>query len=138
MINNTNYNYRDDYKFHGTLTGKVSVSPYDFHKALIERLASYWQPSKEVINLFGLMYERLISAGIYMYNTLDVNTIVDNDYINNCIVVDEKEEFFGQLKEYFLKYNYCDCSIEFSKYGLGFIEAVDDEDNPTLFLVRKG
>lgn len=105
-------------------------------EALVDRVR-FWTRSIEVIELYRKMYENYVYNGLFDGIELDVNVIVDNDYVNYCDIIDEDREYFQEILEAYKKNGLGDCSTEFgSGYGYSFIEAVDDEDEPKTFLVR--
>ncbi len=96
---------------------------------LDSRLNHYWNPDEEVADLFHKMWKLNIDRGAFTGIEFDVKTIVDNDYINWCSVVREDDERFEELLK-----SYKD--NEYDVAEIGHIEAVDDEDEPTMFLIR--
>lgn len=101
---------------------------------LIERL-KVWTNDPETIALFEKMYESYIGGGCFDGCEFDPLVIVDNDWVNYCQVISAGDENFDAvLKEY--KENYGCRDISCGNTGYSFIEAVDNEDEPTAFLVR--
>lgn len=111
----------------------IEVDNDDIFNMLIERV-EYWTDDQDVIDLYAQMYERYVDGEIWHGGEFNVMTIVDNDYVNWCDVVCEGEENFKEIKKVFKKQGLGDCSCEIE--GVGYIEAVDDEDEPTMFLIR--
>lgn len=82
------------------------------------------------------MYEKYLEEGVFDNNTSSIEEIVDNDYVNWCSVVhcnDFSDEDATRLVE-LCKSGVRDISCE--GLGYSFIEAVDDEEEPTTFLMR--
>lgn len=98
---------------------------------LTERVRT-WK-SGEVAELFDKMYENYIDSGCFEGMEFDPMTIVDNDCVNYCQVIEEGDSEFEEIKKLYEEQGLGDISCD-SSYG--YIEAVNDEENPTLFLVR--
>lgn len=101
--------------------------------ALVDRVKQ-WTDDKEVINLYEKMYENYIDGGCFDGCEVDIMAIVDNDYINYCRTICEGEEEFDKLLKVYKENGYGDCSCETEICD--YIEAADDDENPTIFLVR--
>lgn len=105
---------------------------------LMDRLGT-WTNDKDVQNLFEKMYENYMEAGVFDENTSTVMEIVDNDYINYCKVVYAEDLSKKDLKKLVKLYKNGERDIScesFDGIGYSFIEAVDNEENPTKFLLR--
>lgn len=101
---------------------------------LIERLKT-WTDDPQTIALYEKMYESCIDNGCFNGGEFDVMHIVDNDYVNYCKVVKEGDENFDEVLKEYKENNGCgDISCGNTSYS--YIESVDDEDEPTAFLVR--
>lgn len=101
---------------------------------LIERL-KVWTDNREAIALYEKMYESYIDGGCFDGCEFDPMVIVDNDWVNYCKIISAGDEDFDSvLKEY--KENDGCGDISCGNTGYSFIESVDDEDDPTAFLVR--
>ena len=100
---------------------------------LIERV-KVWKESPEIVRLFEKMYENYIYGGVFDGGEFDVNVIVDNDCINYCSVIEKGDSDFQKIKKIYKKQGLGDCSCK--GVGYGFIEAVDDEEKPEMFLTR--
>lgn len=102
---------------------------------LMDRVA-YWTDDSFEQHLYENMYENFVYNGVFEDYELDPMKIVDNDYINYCRVVycDSEDEEWERLFDIYAEQGLGDCSCEcdFASY----IEAVDNEDNPTMFLIR--
>lgn len=72
----------------------VSIDNDVLLKMLIDRLL-FWTDDVVKIELFTKRYDRLLNDGVFNNRNFDVDLIVDNDYINNCIVIhkDGLEEY---------------------------------------------
>lgn len=95
----------------------VTIDEDKLLEMLIDRV-EYWTNDTDIIDLYRDYYEELINSGCFEGCTLDIMSIVDNDYINNLIVLN-KEDFEDYRVENF----------EDDK-----IEAFNEEKN--LYLVR--
>ena len=82
---------------------------------LLKERVDFWTDDIEVRQLFYKMYEKLIDEGCFENCEFDPMNIVDNDYINDCTVL---------------------TASELPENESHIVEAVDDEENPNLFLVR--
>lgn len=105
---------------------------------LMDRLET-WTNDKDVQNLFEKMYKNYIEEGVFDGNTSTVMEIVDNDYINYCEVVYAEDLSQKDLKKLVKLYKNGERDISFESFdsiGYSFIEAVDNEENPTKFLLR--
>ena len=90
--------------------------------------------SGEVAELFDKMYENYIDSGVFEGAEFDPMVIVDNDVVNYCHVIEEGDSDFEKIKNLYKENGgLCDISCE-SNYS--YIEAVNDDEDPTLFLVR--
>ena len=58
---------------------------------LLDRL-EFWTSDKSVINLYRDYYEGLVYSECFEGCTLDIISIVDNDYVNNLTTI-SKEDF---------------------------------------------
>lgn len=102
---------------------------------LIDRL-KVWTQDNETISLYRKMYDNYCDSGVFDGSELDVNNIVDNDYVNYCNTVEKSEKDFKKLLKLYKKGD-CDVSCEsFKDYTMSYIEAIDDDENPTCFLIR--
>lgn len=113
----------------------VKIDSEDLVDLLMDRLEKMWTQDENVLNLYRKMYEDYCDGGCWDGCEFDVMQIVDNDWVNNCKVIDESDiEFKGVLKIYKEK-GLGDCSCE-CDCGYSYIEQVDDEEEPKMFLVR--
>lgn len=114
------------------------VSNNEALNLLMNRLST-WTDDKDTLDLFEKMYESYLDSGVFDNNEYSVMEIVDNDYINYCNVVSaedlSKKDFKKLVKLY--KNGERDISCEdFDNIGSSYVEAVDDEENPSKFLLR--
>lgn len=58
---------------------------------LLDRL-EFWTSDESVINLYKDYYEGLVYGGCFEGCTLDIMSVVDNDYCNNLTTI-SKEDF---------------------------------------------
>ena len=100
---------------------------------LVNRLRC-WTDDNNVVELYEKMYTNEVEGGCFDGCKVDIMQIVDNDYVNYCSVVSEGDGEFDELLQIYKEQGCGDCSCESSYYQ--YIEAVDDEDEPTMFLVR--
>lgn len=103
---------------------------------LHDRLVERWTDDLTTVELFDKMYENYVDEGIFEGGEFDVAEIVDNDYINWCEVICKGEENFDEILK---AYNENEGNYDISEHRVGYsyIEAVDDEESPTAFLVRR-
>lgn len=100
---------------------------------LVERVR-YWTQDEDIISLYEKMYENYVYGGIFEGGEFDVMKIVDNDYVNWTRVIYNDEEDFEEILKIYKEQGFGDCSCETEIAD--FIESVDDEENPKMFLVR--
>lgn len=106
----------------------VKVEKDEVIDLLVNRVR-FWTDNKDVIELFRKMYENYVEAEVF--NELDVNLIVDNDYVNYCGVIEKGDEEFEKVQE-LAKQGYYDISCETDCYE--FIESYNEDYS--LILVR--
>lgn len=97
---------------------------------LCERV-NHWTDDEATRDLFYKMYENSINSGCFESCEFDPMVIVDNDYINYCQVVGADE-----CPEIVKLYKAGEYDISCEGLGYSYIEAVDNEEEPVLFLVR--
>lgn len=98
---------------------------------LMERV-NYWTEDKTTRELYKDMYANYIEGGCFDGMELDIDAIVDNDYINYCNVIEEGDEDFETIKEVYEAQGLGDCSCE--DCHANWIEAVNSDE--TAFLTR--
>ena len=69
----------------------VTIDEDTLLEMLLDRLR-YWTDDEDVINLYRDNYEGLVYSGCFEGFTLDIMSLVDNDYINNLTAI-SKEDF---------------------------------------------
>lgn len=100
---------------------------------LMNRLDT-WTREKKDVELYEKMYQSYIDGGVFDGGEFDPMVIVDNDWVNYCSVIEEGNADFKKLLKVYKEQGLGDCSCEIDGYS--YIEAVDDEDEPTAFLIR--
>lgn len=110
----------------------IEVDDDEIVDMLMNRLEEYWHPDKETYDLYEKMYQNYLDGGVFEGSKLNLAEIVDNDWVNYCDVISEGDDDFEKVVELYKDGNY-DISEE-TIYS--FVEAVNDEENPTLILVR--
>jgi hypothetical protein len=76
----------------------VKIDEADLLDMLVDRV-KYWTDDDEVIELYSKYYENMVYGGCFEGAEFDVMSIVDNDYVNWCTVVD-REEYEKDRTEY--------------------------------------
>lgn len=106
----------------------------DMALELLVNRVKVWTDDEQIINLYEKMYESYIDSGCFNGGEFNVMVIVDNDFVNYTRVVFKDEEEFDELLKVYNEQGLgdCSCECEFADY----IESVDNEDEPTMFLVR--
>ena len=103
---------------------------------LLQRVR-YWTDDEEEVGLFEKMYDDYLWNGVFSESEFDVMQIVDNDWINYTAIIRPDDNDFKKLLKIYKKQGLGDVSdTDFDEYKISFIESVDDETNPTMFLVR--
>ena len=69
----------------------VTINEDTLLEMLLDRL-EFWTSDESVINLYKDYYEGLVYSGCFEGCTLDIMSIVDNDYINYLATI-SKEDF---------------------------------------------
>ena len=105
----------------------VKVEKDDVIDLLVNRVR-FWTDNEDVVDLFKKMYERYIDEEAF--DNLDIDLIVDNDFINDCTIIEKGDEEFEKVQE-LAKEGYYDISCETS---YSFIEAYNEDYS--LILVR--
>jgi hypothetical protein len=116
----------------------VKMRTDDLYNLFYDRLQRWRNKDSKDFKLFMKYYERCIDDGIFENMELDIMQIVDNDVVNWCDIIESDDEDFAKLLELYKEQGLGDVSCEeFPNRGkIGFIEEVDDEDEPTAFLIR--
>ena len=111
----------------------VKVEDWQLLEMFLER-CNAWGTSKDNIDLFEKMYQNYIDGGCFDGAELNIMSIVDNDVVNYCSVIEKGEKDFKKLLKLHKK-GECDVSCEdFEEYRISYIEAVSDDE--TRILVR--
>lgn len=115
---------------------KVLMDKEDALGLLIDRV-KFWKKDDVEVDLFAKMYEDYLDNGIFENTEFNVKSIVDNDVINYCEVVSKGDDDFEKLVKAYQERGLGDVSdIDFDYYKISYIEAVDDDEDPTMFLIR--
>ena len=69
----------------------VTINENTLLEMLLDRL-EFWTSNTSVINLYRDYYEGLVYSGCFEGCTLDIMSVVDNDYINYLTTI-SKEDF---------------------------------------------
>lgn len=117
----------------------VKMSTNDLYNLFYDRLKVWRNEDSKDFKLFMKYYERCINDGIFEDMELDIMQIVDNDVINWCNVIESDDKDFSKLLELYKEQGLGDVSCEEfpSCDKIGFIEEVDNENEPTAFLIRE-
>lgn len=102
---------------------------------LMDRVA-FWTDDTEVKALYNKMYENMIDGGVFDHGDFDVNAIVDNDYINYTRVVSKGDDEYDELLKVYKDNDCCCGDVSCDTTICDYIEAVDNEEEPTMFLIR--
>lgn len=76
----------------------VQITGDEYLDLLINRL-TVWCNDPVIIALYEEMYQRYIYEGVFENNTETVMSIVDNDWINWCDVISDKEDEWNEIKK---------------------------------------
>ena len=68
----------------------VKIEETDLLDMLVDRVG-YWTDDDEVIELYSKYYDSMVYGGCFEDAELNINSIVDNDYVNWLTVVDREE-----------------------------------------------
>lgn len=99
---------------------------------LMERVQC-WNNNPQEVDLFRKMYKEALENEVFEGNSYSINDIVDNDCVNECSIIRVGDDFFEKIHELYKK-GERDISTEDCDYS--FIEATDNDENPSMFLVR--
>lgn len=69
----------------------IKINEDTLLEMLLDRV-EYWTSDEDVVDLYGEYYKDLIDCGCFEDTELDINYIVDNDYINYLTTI-SKEDF---------------------------------------------
>lgn len=102
---------------------------------LLVNRVKYWTHDEVSIDLFSKMYKDYLESGVFEENNYTIAEIVDNDWVNNCQIVTLPD--LGDDSQKVVEcYKGGERGISCEDLGYSFIEAADDEENPTTFLMR--
>ena len=76
----------------------VKIDEADLLDMLVDRVG-YWTDDRDVLKLYEQYYDSMVYGGCFDGAELDINSIVDNDYVNWLTVVD-REEYNKDREEY--------------------------------------
>ena len=113
----------------------VNLDEEEVLRLLMDRVRHWTDGDEDVEELYRKMYENYVYGGVFdSSEEFNVDAIVDNDYINWCGVIYKDDDGFAALKEVYDDQGLGDCSCEDCEGS--YIEAVDRNDEPTMFLIR--
>lgn len=69
---------------------KVQINETDLLNLFIDRL-EFWTSDSDVLELYKNYLKDLIDCGCFEGAELDINSIIDNLYINDTSIMDKKE-----------------------------------------------
>lgn len=100
---------------------------------LMDRL-EFWTDDIDVCRLYEQMYENYIEQGVFDGGEFDVKAIVDNDYVNWCIIIADGDEAYEDIKKLWDEEECCrDISLDDElNHGYSYIEA----EYNGMFLLR--
>lgn len=110
----------------------VQMEDYELLEMLLDRL-SFWGREDEK-DLYEQMYQNYMDNGCWDGIDFNVKTVVDNDVVNYCSVIEKGEKDFEKLLELYKKGEYDVSCEDFEEYKVSFIEAVSDDE--TRILIR--
>lgn len=115
---------------------KVLMDKEDALELLIDRVR-FWKKDDREVDLYAKMYEEYLESGVFGGREFNVMSIVDNDVVNYCEIVSKGDDDFKKLLKAYQERGLGDVSdIDFDYYKISYIEAVDDEEKPEMFLIR--
>ena len=76
----------------------VKIDEADLLDMLVDRVG-YWTDDRDVLKLYEQYYDSMVYGGCFDGAELDINSIVDNDYVNWLTVAD-REEYNKDREEY--------------------------------------
>lgn len=111
----------------------VKIEDYKVLDMLLDRCHD-WGTSKDNIDLFEKMYQNYVDGGVFDGVELDIMSIVDNDVVNYCSVIEKGEKDFKKLLKLYKQGEYDVSCEDFKEYRVSYIEAVSDDE--TRILIR--
>lgn len=111
----------------------VQMDEDDLLYMLMDRLEQ-WNSSgdRTISNLYEDMYRNMIDNGVFDGQKINIQEIVDNDWVNYCDVIGPGDEDYDAVKQLADEGEYDISSDTIYSY----IEASADENGTTFFLVR--
>ena len=80
-----------------------------------------WTDDEDTRELYRSMYQNYIDGGCFEGSSVDINQIVDNDYINLCSVKCSGDEKYSEIDKWYKENGCGDCSCDID--GISYIEA---------------
>ena len=118
----------------------VKIDEDELLEMLLER-CDYWDVSKNNKDLFEKMYQSYIDGGCFEDAELNIMSIVDDDVVNWCDVLEiddyDTEEYKQDFQKLLQLYNDGERDVsceQFETINPSFIEAVSDDE--TRILIR--
>jgi hypothetical protein len=108
----------------------VQIDECDALEMLIDRL-TFWTDDSDTIHLYRMMYSDYLDNGMFNDSEFNVMSIVDNDYINWCTVIDDSNPHFKEIMKAALN---GERDISCEDFGFSYIEAYDEDKG--IILVR--
>lgn len=108
----------------------AQISENDALYLLTEEL-KFWTDDRDAIKLYVQMYAHHLACGVYSEGEFNAVSIVANDYIKNCTVIDDSDSNFGKIMEFAL---YGDFDISREGFGYSYVESINEDKG--LILVR--
>ena len=109
----------------------VLIDEEEFLYMLLERCDA-WTVSHNNKDLFEKMYQNYIDGGCFDGAELNIMSIVDNDVVNYCSIVEKGEKDFKKLLKLYKKGEYDVSCEDFKEYRISYIEAVSDDEDRIL------
>lgn len=117
----------------------IKIDEEDALEMLMDRLAVWNTDDNDgiVYDLYHDMYESYIDNGCFDGTDFDVMSIVDNDWVNWCSVIEPGDGAYEGICELYEDQGLGDISCEHEKNGgYSFIEAETERHGVKYFLVR--
>lgn len=100
---------------------------------LLSKELDGWKPEPDVKDLYMKMYENQIDQGVFSGGKFNASEIVDNDWVNWTDVISDGDDHFEDCLK---SYEEGDYEVKSNGDYFGYIEAVDNESDPKMFLIR--
>ena len=97
---------------------------------LLNQRVEHWTDDRDVQILYEEMYENYIQSNRFEGMEIDINVIVDNDYINYCDIICDDDERYEEIAKIYNEQGLGDCSCE-----CDCCDYIESEYNG-MFLVR--